>query len=120
MTLAIDFDGVIAETTDQSNNNEVMFRAPVKGAADFIRRRLAMNDRVYVYSVRADTYTGVRTIENYLMNISGLSPTHVGALIITSRKPLADVYIDDRAWRFEGAWPTQTQLEKAATNWMGQ
>jgi len=120
MHIAIDFDGVICSNHERDYNQEVMLRKPIAGAYDFIKRLLTPENKVSVYSARARTFTGVHTIQDYLTFVVGLSYTEISTIDISDKKPIADIYIDDRAIRFEGTWPTHEELKAKSTNWLGQ
>lgn len=105
LTVAIDFDGVL-----------VRDGAWIPGAPEAIRQLWALDVLVIIHSCRANDPAGVQLIERTLADL-GTPPCgprggrrlhiHTGP-----GKPHADAYIDDKAFRFTGDWPT-TMLEVA-------
>jgi hypothetical protein len=87
MILAIDFDGVIHNNPTKGMGN------PIEGAKESLHK-LYWDNRIIIHSVRATTEDGKRMIESW-MNEKEI-PYHE----VTSTKPQADVYLDDKAIRF--------------------
>lgn len=120
-TIAIDFDGVIHS---QQNNWGPILGSPVDGAFDCIRT-LIQKHPIYIFCAR--TWEGERALTglNYIpywleMHQLGI-PSYVDVdpkpiwddkskLLITNRKLLASVYIDDRGLRFENWQQTMREL----------
>lgn len=98
-TIAIDFDGVIHSYTS-GWTGEVPSDPPVTGAKEFIEEARAQGYRVEVFTCRALTEDGYCGIVDWLKQ-HGIVVDN-----ITSEKPHAQIYIDDRAWRFDGKWAT--------------
>jgi hypothetical protein len=107
--VALDFDGVInsyksgwqgAGKTDE----------PVDGAAEAINDLLDNGLKIVIYSIRAETKEGEETIRNYLQKLIG---DRADEIMISSGKPAASVYVDDRAINFNGDWEAiPGQIEK--------
>ena len=97
--LAIDFDGVIADTEPGEGwgGHGPLLAPPVHGAEDGLTA-LADDWAIVIFSARATTIEGRRQIKNWLTR-NGL-----GDLIVevTAMKPLATAYIDDKGHRFAG------------------
>lgn len=89
-TVAIDFDGVIHAY--RGWEGEEVFHGPIPGALDFLRELIKKYD-VVIHTTR-NKYVVRRWLEKY----GGTN----WELLITSHKPPAIAYIDDRAVRFEG------------------
>lgn len=113
-TIAVDFDGVIHSYLSPWTSPECISDPPVPGALSFLQEAVARFD-VVIFSVRAQHETGVRAIAWWLVH-HGLPQDVVAQLRITHEKPKAIVYLDDRAWRFTGQFPSLDQLD-AAVPW---
>ena len=115
MTIAIDFDGVIHKYSQGWQNGEV-YDPPIKGAATFIYNCMfKKNWSVFILSTR-----DAAQIEEWCRRVLfqnkelpfeiTLIPNDVEKpfwskkknLGITNRKLAAHIYIDDRAFKFEG------------------
>jgi len=99
-TLCLDFDGVLHRFETPWEAPEVIPDGPTPLAAGFTHNAVLTYDRVVVCSVRARTRRGRRAIHRWLARWD-FPP----GLVVTDRKPYAVAYLDDRAIRFEGAWP---------------
>lgn len=96
-TIAIDFDGVI-HGYESGWTGPVPNDAPVPGAREAIAAIRELGFAVHVFSCRALTLEGRRSTKAWLTK-HGIVVDHV-----TGVKPHAQLYIDDRGWRFEGCW----------------
>jgi len=109
-TVAIDFDGVINSYTGWKG--PTVTEDPVSNAVESLDTLLGQGYKVVIYSTRAQTAEGLQTIREYLLKHSG-SPAMVEGIEITDKKPIAHVYIDDRAITFKGDWEeTLKQIEE--------
>lgn len=108
-TIAVDFDGVIHSYTSGWKGAAVCPDPPVPGAIAFVREALG-RFAVAIYSTRADTDEGANAIVDYLLR-HGLEPELIPLLVITSGKPKAVLYIDDRAYCFGGVFPSLDLIE---------
>lgn len=110
--LALDFDGVLHT---HPYNGGVMPGQPHPGAQDFVHSMVRSGWSVIVHSARSDSAASRSVIQRWLQ-IHGFP-----ALYVTNRKPQGTaVYLDDRAMRFNGTWPTPTQVDSYATPWHQQ
>jgi 5'(3')-deoxyribonucleotidase len=107
-TIAIDFDGVIHQYSKGWQNGEI-YDPPMEGALDAVKK-LASNNRLVIFSTRA------RDVEGWNDMIAWL--TEHGFMDyfdkVTSEKPIAHIYIDDRGLRFHdwaGAMDTLTEMD---------
>lgn len=91
-TIALDFDGVLAEYTGWRGKHHT--GKPIPGAVEFIRANLATYQFV-IYTVREP-----EIITDWLQK-NGFP-----MIPVTNTKPMAVAYIDDRAIRFDGNWET--------------
>lgn len=66
---------------------------------------------VYVFSCRALDDDGWYQIREW-MDLHGFP-----SVPVTSRKPIASLYIDDRAYRFEGTFPSVEEMERNMQTW---
>lgn len=98
-TACFDFDGVIA--TYQGWRGFDVLGDPIKETIDAMRELKARGYRLVIFTSRPATQTLVDWLRNNNVpyddiNRNSKNPT------LTSNKPVADVYIDDRAVRFSG------------------
>lgn len=101
-TIAVDFDGVLYPATkpydDAADINEV---PPVTGAIEWLNK-MSNHFRVVILSCRALTKPGCQRIAEYLWKWG----YNVSLDDITNVKPPALIYLDDRAVRFTGTYPS--------------
>lgn len=118
-TVAVDFDGVIHSYTSPWINAHTIPDPPVDGAILWL---LTMVDRfdVVIFTTRAKTWRGRRAVRAWLKHHADVGmwyDTPAGAgierVFVTDQKVPALVYIDDRAWRFEGRFPTREEIHQA-------
>jgi hypothetical protein len=120
-TVCVDFDGVIHAYTSPWVAPHVIPDPPVAGALQWILDRMHDDFTVVIHTTRARTWRGRRAIRAWLrkhggegmyyevMGFAGLEDVK-----ITHRKVPALVYIDDRAWRFDGTnWPSKEEIHRA-------
>ena len=106
-TVAVDFDGVIHSYATPWLSESHCPDPPVPGAIPFLGLLLAEKLNVVIHTTRGRTTEGRLAVLEYLakhgMDTRGISVTH--------EKPPALVYIDDRAYRFDGSnWPTVGEI----------
>jgi hypothetical protein len=107
-TIAIDFDGVI-NSFSRGWCGSTETDDPVEGAAEAINALLAAGNKVVIYSTRAATPEGKETIRRYLAE----NDVSFEEIEVTDKKPIAHIYIDDRAIPFSGDWSdTLKQIEE--------
>lgn len=109
-TIALDFDGVIHSYTTPWSIPTVIPDDPVPGALNFIREAIHKYD-VVIFSVRAKNRASRKAIYRWFRD-HGLEKRVLDQLEITSDKPKATIYIDDRGWRFEGEFPSLELIRK--------
>jgi hypothetical protein len=107
-TIALDFDGVVNSYKSGYIENRLP-DPPVEGALDFIRSVQDAGYRVAIHTTRATTPAAVDLIRWYL-KAHGLEESRADKVLI-SLKPKAMVYIDDRAYRFTGSWPSLGEVK---------
>lgn len=108
-TIAVDFDGVLHAYTSPWTRPEEINDGPVPGAIEFLCAT-AERFEVVIFSVRATEEDGRHAIMGWLAQ-HGLPPDVATRLRLTCEKPKAVVYLDDRAWRFDGAFPSLDALD---------
>lgn len=105
-TIAIDFDGVLHEYKSPWAGPTVITDGPVDGSQNAVARYLEQFE-VVVFSTRCHQPGGVEAMRKWL----GEHGFPAALKIWTEPgKPPAIVYIDDRSFRFEGAWPSVERL----------
>lgn len=129
-TIAVDFDGVIHSYTSGWKGMSVIPDEPVEGALDWLVRASERYD-IAISSARSRSWRGRRAMRRWLreklrwhfyseptesmwgrfmtdvdlFELAGMEARKVVRRIRFPRhKPVASVYIDDRAVRFEGDW----------------
>lgn len=111
-TVAVDFDGVIHSYSSPWVNPETIPDPPVTGAIEWLNG-IVDDFTVVIFTTRGKTIEGRGAVRKWLEENGAR-----GAIIasdITSDKPPALIYIDDRAYRFEGpgTFPTTQQIHAA-------
>lgn len=147
LRIAVDFDGVIHAYTSKWTTPDEISDAPVEGAFAWLRELLAAGHAVVIYSCRFTTrfnaVAGLFVLNDEDASPNGMDSTdeelaeRVHAMnnwfaiydgedicadlnfhIFTGQgKPHANVYVDDRGFRFEGTFPTLAQLAALNTTW---
>lgn len=107
-TIAIDFDGVLAEY-DQWVSAE-HYGKPHPDAMFNLRRYIEAGYDVVIFTTRGETREGRLGVKNWLTRY-GLQEKYVEAIKVTNQKVPALFYLDDRAWRFEGRFPEVSEIE---------
>jgi hypothetical protein len=92
--IAVDFDGVLHSYTTW--DGDVPKNNPIDGAREFIDELVDREFEVVVFSSRAKNKTGINGIKEWLKR------HEFPSLKIYHEKPPAELYIDDRGYRFEG------------------
>jgi hypothetical protein len=122
--ISLDFDGVLCNTLSPWEGSHVIPDGPVEGALEFLRALLRSGKKACIFSCRNwDTdapegheQRGIDAMKAWLEE-QGLERSLVRKLGFPLNKPIARVYLDDRAYRFEGVFPTEDQLLAADTPW---
>ena len=108
--ICIDFDGVIHLNLSKYLDRHIIQDQPVVGAKEAISelRKMAI---VVIHSGRCCTEAGRQAIEQYLER-HGIVVDRV-----CEHKPLAAVYLDDRAIQFTGCWKDAIDSIKNFKHW---
>lgn len=109
--VSVDFDGVLHSYTSKWVTESVIPDPPVPGAIDWLNK-LAESFDIAVHTTRARTPEGREAVALYLIR-HGLTEHAQRRLVVTYEKLPSIIYIDDRAWRFQGIFPTVTQIKEA-------
>lgn len=96
-TIAFDFDGVI-HTYKHWVDIDVIDGAPVEGISDLLYMLRRDGFEIKIYSCRAKEQRGIKAMKEWLNKYDLLD----FITEITAEKPIAKVYVDDRAIRFDG------------------
>lgn len=117
-TVAVDFDGVIHEYSSPWVDAETIPDGPVAGAIEWLAETIQKLD-VVIFSTRCKTWRGRRAVRAWLKQHAGMlwypSPAASHGLEdikLSYEKLSALVYIDDRALRFEGKFPSVTEIHQ--------
>lgn len=110
-TIAVDFDGVI-HLYSKGFQDGTIYDKPVPGVRDAMQQMKAKGFKLYIFSTRSnkifhkkDSIDQNKAMEAYL-NKHNIPFDRIWSF----GKPMADIYIDDRAIGFRGDW--QTTLEE--------
>jgi len=112
-TVALDFDGVIHSYVSGWTRADDIPDAPVEGAKEAIEE-LMQTYQVVIYSARAGQPGGLEAIEKWLAD-NGIEVDEV-----TTEKPPAHVYVDDRGITFRGNWPDTVSKIKTFKSYLGE
>lgn len=112
--IVVDFDGVLHSYTSGWQGPTVIPDPPVEGAQAFVACMLGAGWDVVVCSTRAEQSDGEHAIRKWLA--AHEFPVYLATRIYHG-KPPALVYLDDRALRFDGAWPSLADVEAAGVPW---
>jgi hypothetical protein len=117
-TVAVDFDGVIHQYKTPWVNAHTIPDGPIVGAIEWLAETIQKLD-VVIFSTRCKTWRGRRAVRAWLRKYSGMlwndSPAAIHGIEdvrLSYEKPPALVYIDDRAFRFEGTFPNVTDIHR--------
>jgi hypothetical protein len=104
-TVAIDFDGVLADY--HGWKNEDTLDPPFPGAQAFVAKVVRAGYQVIVHTTRNPD-----RVRQWLADWDFSFP-----VTVSNRKPKAMVYIDDRGFRFTGDWEAAFQAIEQPTHW---
>ena len=104
--VVFDFDGVCA--ADEGWEGPDVFGTPVKGVAEFVDE---LNDKGYktlLYTVREVNPAMEKWLDDNHFNFSAVNSTEHNPVESGKAKPIAVMYIDDRAVRFDSTKPEES------------
>lgn len=117
-TIAVDFDGVIHRYDSPWKNAHTIPDYPVDGAIFWLSDMLQHFD-VVIFSTRCKTWRGRRAVRKWLQRYGGnlyyetMGFPGIEDVKLSYEKPPALVYLDDRAMRFEGSFPSKQDIHNA-------
>jgi len=118
-TIAVDFDGVLHKYVSPWVAPHVIADGPVDGALPWLHQMIQTFD-VVIFSTRCKTWRGRRAIRRWIREHSvdhHWSCTEARGLKFlrySYKKVPGLVYVDDRAYRFEGSnFPTEKDVFRA-------
>ena len=105
MKIAIDFDGVIHEYSKGWNGGEI-YDPPVVGAKEALEALKAKGHTLYLFTTRTNTMFRKKDEPDQKVMIEEWMKRNEIPFdkIWTFGKPMADLFIDDRALSFKGDW----------------
>jgi hypothetical protein len=113
LTIAIDFDGVLHRYSHGFGDGTI-YDPPVEGSAEALQALKAQGHKLYIFSVRTNKIYHKDAADQEQKMKDWLQKYQIPFDRIWSfGKPLADIYIDDRAIGFRGNW--QNTLQEVAT-----
>lgn len=116
-TIAVDFDGVIHRYDSPWVNAYTIPDLPVDGAISWLWHIIQRFD-IVIFSTRCKTWRGRMAVRKWLRkhagNLYSESPGYFGieSVKLSHAKPPALVYLDDRALRFEGDFPSAKDIHR--------
>lgn len=111
-SIAVDFDGVLHSYASPWEAPEVIPDPPVEGAIEWLAE-IKQHFTVIVFTTRGKTHAGRAAVLDWLEEHGLDFDRYEGEIEVTAEKPPALVYIDDRAWRFEGRFPGRQEIHDA-------
>ena len=116
-TIAVDFDGTIASY--KGFEGKGVFGEPVPGVKEALQFLIEKGYRIIIHTTRSETHS-IKEYLNYHsipFHFINFNPKNID-LGCSLGKPLADVYVDDRAIQFKGDWEyTNLQIQRFIEWW---
>lgn len=106
--IAVDFDGVINSYVSGWTGPADLPDLPVPGAIKWLEK-MAECFEVIIFTTRAQDPDAAASIRDWLLRHGYGGPE----LLVTNVKVAALVYLDDRAIRFEGVFPSKDEIHRA-------
>lgn len=110
-TVAVDFDGVLHSHTSPWINAETIPDPPVPGAIEWLNA-ITKDFDIIIHTTRGEHLAGQVAVCEWL-RLHGFDTAQLKR--VTNIKPPALIYLDDRAYRFEGpgTFPTADEIHRA-------
>lgn len=105
-TIGLDFDGVLHMYTSRWTKADEILDGPVPGAVEFVNLLQDKGFRVVVHSSRLANGVKAARAVRYWLKQNGFPDLELSAY-----KPPTWLSIDDRAWCFDGKFPTIEDIE---------
>lgn len=109
-TISVDFDGVIHSYTSPWTTADEVRDPPVPGAMEWLVQA-SQRFIVCISSARSSQPGGIEAMKTWLAHHE-LPPSVLEKIQFPTEKPKAVLYIDDRAFRFEGDFPTMAEIDE--------
>lgn len=116
--VCIDFDGVLnSYSSGFSEGCAPIIDPPVPGAMAFLAQCVEKFE-TYVFSCRSCNNEGLLVVKDYILRNLLADPTIKDHQLVFSKlnfptcKPMATMYIDDRAFLFKGTFPTMEEISQ--------
>lgn len=110
-TVLVDFDGVIHSYTSPFTTADEIKDPPVPGAFEWLAKMVNFKGekgetfKICIYSSRSKSTRGIQAMTNWF-RVHGMPEVVLSELTFPVSKPAAVMTIDDRAWLFQGYFPT--------------
>lgn len=121
--VAVDFDGVLHRNVRPFERATIVQDLPVPGAIDWLVAA-QKTVKIAIYSCRSNDLGGIEAMSDWLLgHLTAHLGTFEAAYAVLADiewphgKPHAAVYLDDRAWRFTGEFPSAADLVRF-TPWL--
>lgn len=108
-TVCVDFDGVLHNFDGRWKGHSSIEGEPIDGAIAWLTG-IAEDFDVAILTTRGATLLGQNAVLAWLERYGFVVPP---TFVVTDEKPPALVYLDDRAWRFDGRFPTAQEIHDA-------
>lgn len=107
-SICVDFDRVIHQYTSPWTNATTIADPPVEGAFEWLAE-MVDHFRVHIFSSRSHVEGGIDAMVGWFEK-HGMRRSVLCNLIFPQHKPAAVLYIDDRAFHFQGRFPTKEEI----------
>lgn len=107
--ISYDFDGVCHAYTSKWISAVVVSDPPVRGAFEHIKQILDAGYRVAVFSSRSNQPGGIEAMRAWFKR-HGMPEAYLTRIEFPTEKPAAHLSIDDRAYHFQGLFPSLDQI----------
>ncbi|MFM7910893.1 MAG: hypothetical protein ACKO9W_01840, partial [Bacteroidota bacterium] len=118
MTVAIDFDGVLHQYSEGWKDGQI-YDEPVEGSRQALQAMKDMGWKIYIFSTRSNKlyHKDQEKAQDQAMKTWLEHQEIPYDRLWNFGKPMADVYIDDRALTFRGDWKAPLQEAQNFSPW---